>query len=162
MSDKMNNTVALAEIRKASNMFRAFAHVEEVLTVVAGLEQNERELTDAIKARKQELFTLQASVAEQTDAVAKAKAKAGEILKNSQLEADRVTREANDYANSTRIKSKADGETIVAALEVKIRDRRKELANIGTSITQNNEILSDLNFRISKARASAAEIVKGG
>lgn len=161
MSD-INITEALNEIRKAGRMFRAFEHVEKVLTAAAGLEQNERELLASVGSLKhaQEsamaaLLRIQEDAKQTTDA---AVAKAERIGLEADMAAKRVRDAADKYDEDTR----RDLEAAVKEAAANCKKSMDMSVQLSHDIAAGRAELDDLNKKIAKARAAAAAIVKEG
>lgn len=134
----------IAELQRGARVFKAFERAEDVCVKLAGMEQNERELTGRLDKLRDDVAQAEASIRTATarageivaDAnnesvarLAQASIESGAILDNARMNADGIVKHAQEQAAESEAKRDA-AEKSLAEIEAKIRESGSELENI--------------------------------
>lgn len=151
----MSHQAALDALGKMTRVFKAFEDAEVVLRTLAGVEQNEKELREAVERNRADIATTAAELTEAKEFLALAKKATAKVKDDAQAKADQIVADANAKA---------------AALEQHLIDVKKEAADeLATTMSAIEKARSDhadavarlaeMEAKIDNARSQIAKLL---
>lgn len=144
MDEKITATELVAQTERMLKSFKAFEHAQKLITYLAGLEQNERELKQRVEAAAKEAKAVEIRCAEEIASL------------NKNLEAQR-TKATSEYQDKIASQEK-QLKSIKEASEQALTKTRSEHQALLQAIEQERDTLAEVRLAISKLQAEHKEL----
>lgn len=151
----MSHQAALDALGKMTRVFKAFEDAEVVLRALAGVEQNEKELREAVERNRADLATTATELTEAKEFLALAKKAATKAKDDAQAKADQIVADANTKAAQIK-------QSIAEMRALASKDLDATLAAIDKARSDHADAvarLAEMETKIDNARSHIAKLL---
>lgn len=140
------------EIQKGVRAFKAFENGEQVLSMLEGLEQNEKQLREAISASQDTLAGLNEKLADKDAEVSEAEAHVKKLIDDAKEKVEKILNDAEVKAEMIVNDAKA----VAAKYEKEASEREQDLVVLEKEIITKTEELSAIQNTVAKQKEALA------
>lgn len=146
-------------VQFAAQQYKAFANADGLLAALSGMEQNQRELTTAIAARKTELADLDGKVATVAAALSEQTTQSAQAIMRAKTDADNIRAQADEYAATTRATADVDTQDRIDKASAKLKQMQEDLATAQAALVAKADELDKIDAKIKDAKAQMAKML---